>query len=53
MSVVLQPCANAAAERNFARSVQQEVKFVGVLQFAEVADVLSPLYANGAAPMWG
>jgi hypothetical protein len=53
MSVVLQSCANAASQRNFARSVQREVKFADVPQFAEFVDVLSSIYPDGAAPMWG
>jgi hypothetical protein len=53
MNVVLQPCANAASQRNFSRSVKREVKFAAVPQFAKIADVLSLICANGAAHMWG
>src|SRR5207248_1255142 len=53
MNVILQPCGNALARTNYAKTVEKPARFANVPVFASIEDSLRSIYPDGAAPVWG
>lgn len=53
MNVVLQPCANDESQGNFRKSIVNQINFSGVPVFRSIENVLTAVYPEGKATLWG
>src|SRR5690349_4088722 len=54
MSVILQPCANAFAQANFAKTIEKPVSFsTHAVALAPILQQLEDYFPSGEASVWG